>query len=274
MSREHDPTARAGFSDWGRAAQNVGNYALRHVIEQMDPGTVGGVNPHHTIIERLRKLDLPHHAFIAMTCEKFLRSPDAHRDQLSSGNYYFASIVPGLHLAHETDWNRVISFVETALCERPELKNTELYISHNGTTAMSGHIIIKPDAPPSPIVAEFTIGNFNRFHRGSHAPEITVQRTGSEKRLTWDFRDALQPATDFWQTDERFVCDDAVSRTRQELAQLAYHAVSLIPHDDDSFLPGYYEVLMEHGSQEGAVKPIFIEAITKAGNTLPPALLR
>lgn len=271
MSREHDTTKRAGFSDWGKAAQEIGNTALRRAIEQMDPGNRYGVNPHRAIIDRLNALELPHHAYLAMPCREFLENPANYLETLGDGDYYFVSIVPGIHLAHEQDAQAVISFVQESTERTPSLSDTELYISHNGATTMSGHIIVKPDDPPSAITAEFTIGNFNQFHRGFRAPEVVVQRDNSP-RLMWEFRGDLASESDAWQTDEQFQCDDGSWMTHTQIAEHAYRAIAHIPHDGDTFLPGYYEVLLERRHE--SISPVFIEAITKSGNTQQPALLR
>lgn len=56
----------------------------------------------------------------------------------------------------------------------------EIFISHNGGNAvMSGHITIHDDGEPNSMYSEFTIGNFNAFHRGFHTPEISMSRSNN-----------------------------------------------------------------------------------------------
>lgn len=260
MSRDTERAVGAGFSDWQRAARTIGSVSLSRFIETMDPGdTRDGSNAHRSIHERLATLDLPRHEFMAMPCQEFLKQPYEYLSRLPKGDYFFASIVPGIHLAHAATPEQVVAFVEASVARLPHLASKELYISHNGEPVMSSHIDIKNDGQPNTVVIEATIGNFNAFHRGQHTPEIIAWRDGSH-RLTWCFKGALETA-DTWQTDELFACNGNTQLSRIEMAALLFSALSHIPHDSDHYLPGYYEVLFERHDKLPP-QPVFIEAIT------------
>lgn len=101
----------------------------------------------------------------------------------------------------------------------------EIFISHNGDAVMSGHITIHDDGEPNSMYSEFTIGNFNAFHRGFHTPEISVSRSDN-RRQKWEFRDILDPGNTAWQTDEVFECFGKVTLSHPEMAQRIYDALS------------------------------------------------
>jgi hypothetical protein len=260
MSRDIERAAGAGFSDWQRAARAVGNASLSRLIETMDPGdSKDRRNAHRSIHERLAALDLPRHHFVAMPCQEFLERPYDYLSNLPKGDYYFASIIPGVHLAHAATPEQVVAFVKASVARLPRLTNKELYVSHNGEPVMSSHIDIKNDGQPNTVVIEATIGNFNAFHRGQHTPEIIAWRDGNH-RLAWSFKGPLE-TDDAWQTDELFACNGATQLSRIEMATLLFSALNHIPHDSDYYLPGYYEVLFER-RDELSPRPVFIEAIT------------
>lgn len=251
----------AGFSNWQEAARRYGNKALASVLERMDPGDMpNGVNAHTAIAERLKLLNLPIQTYISLPAGEFLHDPAAHLARISQGDYYFASIKPGLHIANTKNMDEVIDFVREFVMADPSPKNLakEVYISHNGMPTMSGHIIVDKDETPNNINAEFTIGNFNLFHRGFQTPEITVRRR--DRRFVWGFRGALATEDDWRNEDEQFVCNGGPKLSRPEMARRIYGAISRIPHDGDRYLPGYYEVLLENVDGY-ATRPAFIDAV-------------
>lgn len=261
MSGDKERAAGAGFSDWQRAAQAIGNASLSRLIETMDPGdTPTGGNAHRSIQDRLAVLDLPRHEFIALPCAEFLANPTAYLSTLPDGDYYFASIIPGVHLAHASTAEQVAEFVERAVASNPSLTTKELYVSHNGEPVMSSHIDIKDDGVPNSIVLEATVGNFNAFHRGQHTPEIIAWRDGNH-RLTWKFA-GLLASEGAWQTDELFPCNDGTELSRLQMATLLAAALQRIPHDEDHYLPGYYEVLFERRINLPP-RAVFIEAVVR-----------
>ncbi len=251
----------AGFTDWKRHAEASGNLRLARLAEQMDSRGNPGENAHRSITERLAELELPVQRFTKATVEEFLNDPIKYFSELPiHGEYYFVSIIPGRHLAHASHAEEVISFVKDYMSETGDGAR-ELYLSYNGEPVMSGHIMVKDDGELNTVYGEFTIGNFNAFHRGSHAPEIVVKRDW--RRFVWDFRGTLEHEGD-WRDDELFYCNGDVQMTRQEMAQRAYDALARIPRDGDRYLPGYYEVLLEHQGG-GITRPAFIEANFSAG---------
>lgn len=254
----HEAMAGAGFSDWQRAVERVGNHKVARIINQMDPGnSPSGRNAHAVIAERLGTIELPVQEHVALPVREFLAQPQDVMDRIPHGDYYFASIVPGIHLAHGETSVDVIEFVNSYATDADEKAlATELYLSHNGEAVMSGHIIVRDDGEPNTILAEFTTGNFNAFHRGSHTPEISAQR--HDYRFHWQFRESLA-AGDWRGSTETYPCQAGIKLTRIEMAQRAFEAISCIPHDGALYLPGYYEVLLERVNAD-QTKPVFIEA--------------
>lgn len=252
----------AGFSDWQRVAKETGHYALAAVVGKMDLGETvrDGKNAHRAIAERLANLELPVHSYVAVSLGDFLLDPERHIERLADGDYFFASIVPGVHIAHGETVEEVVEFVRQYVCENPteQTMAREMYLSRNGEPVMSGHIMIKDDGNPNSIYAEFTNGNFNMFHRGFHGPEIVCHRT--YRSLQWEFLSSLATDDGDWRDDQLFVCNGDVKLSRPAMAQKAYDALSRIPHDGDAYLPGYYEVLIEKTGM-GGTRPVFIEAV-------------
>ena len=253
----HEIMAKAGLGDWQRAMHEAGQHRVAYTLEQLDPGNAAdGRNAHTVIAQRLGELGLPVQSYTTATVSDFLAHPQDHLDRIRTGEYYFASIIPGTHLAHGGSPEEVIAFTRTYAESATEADLAqEMYISHNGEPIMSGHIIVKDDGTPNTILAEFTIGNFNAFHRGSHTPEISTQR--HEHRFLWQYRGALDDTSQH--EEQEFLCQRDIKLTRTEMARRALYAMSRIPHDEDYYLPGYYEVLFEH-TQGKQTKPVFIEA--------------
>ena len=249
--------AGAGFSDWHRAARQIGNRALASLTSKLDPGDRFGVNSHHAITTNIEAIGLPVQSYVTPGVSEFLTHPEEYFDLIPQGDYYFVSIKPGTHLAHEREPSEVIRFVESYLQQHPGDTEQELYLSHNGDPLLSGHIVIRDDGVPNSLYSEFTVGNFNAFHRGSHAPEIIVQRAFNT--FSWDFRDSLQAQEQHWRTEDTFPTYTGVCLSRLDIAQRVYDAIRHIPHDDDYYLPGYYEVLLER-TVETATKASFIDA--------------
>lgn len=260
--RNHDkePMAGAGFSDYIRAAKQLGHDALARSLGQFDAGEQSGSrNPHCVITDRIKELGLPTQSYLGVSIEKFLSSPTAYLSQLPEGDYYFASIVSGTHLAHGNSPEEVISFVQEFAASHPHQyqETQELYLSHNGEPVMSAHINIQDESAPNAGYIEATIGNFNAFHRGSHSPEIIARHVGHS--YEWEFRDALQPEGD-WHDSLVYPCNGGVWLTREQMASHIYEALGQIPHDGDYYLPGYYEVLFER-TPTNRLRPAFIEAV-------------
>jgi len=256
--RNHDkePMAGAGFSDYIRTAKQLGHDALARSLEQFDAGEQSGSrNSHCVITDRIKELGLPIQDYIGVSVEKFLSSPADYLSQLPAGDYYFASIVSGTHLAHGNSPEEVIEFVREFATRHGT--DQELYLSHNGEPVMSAHISIHDEAAPNAGYIEATIGNFNAFHRGSHSPEIIARHVGHS--YGWEFRDALQPEED-WHDTTAYQCNGGVKLTRQEMASHVYRALQQIPHDGDYYLPGYYEVLFER-TPTNQLRIAFIEAV-------------
>lgn len=253
-----EPMRGSGFSDWQRKMREIGNHHAAAYIERLDPDmTQGERNTHTRIAEELRMLELPIQQYISVPVHEFLAAPSMWLDHIADGEYYFASIVPSVHLAHGMNRTEVIELAEMYAQTVPESElRREIYISHNGEPVMSGHIIVRDDGEPNTILCEFTTGNFNAFHRGSHTPEISVQR--HYKQFSWGFRDQLADDID-WRTDEEFTCQGNIMLNRIEMAERIYDAITRIPHDGDYYLPGYYEVLLEH-TVARETTPVFIEA--------------
>ena len=222
----------------------------------MDPGNQPGANAHRVIAERLEKLHLPTHNFISMSIDEFLDGPTEKMAELTDGDYYFASIVPGVHLAHCPDAEQVINFVKQFKVQNPT-SNEQIYISLNFESAMSGHIIVKDDPEPNSIQAEFTTSNFNTFHRGQSTPEISISR--SDYRFNWRFGSQLQ-TSDGWRDEQLFECNSGLKLNRPQMAKKIFETIMKIPHDGHLFQPGYYEVLIEDIGNS-RTRPVFIEAI-------------
>ena len=259
-----ESTSGAGFSDWQRLAHETSNTALWLALQKFDsePTSVEK-NAHHTIHDKLLALELPTQRCFFATLGDFLHNPESYFESIEGkGDYYFASIKPGTHLAHAESKEQVIEFMQQYREATPEAElQREIFISHNGDAVMSGHITIHDDGEPNSMYSEFTIGNFNAFHRGFHTPEISVSRSDN-RRQKWEFRDILDPGNTAWQTDEVFECFGKVTLSRLEMAQRIYDALSHIPHDGDYFMPGYYEVLLER-TEGNRTRPTFIEAIVE-----------
>lgn len=260
MHEKISQTAGAGFSDWQKVAEVAGDQRLGKLLRSMDSQPAAdGRNAHHRIHDKLALLELPRQQCLFISIEKFLDDPQRQFSLMPHGDYYFVSIKPGVHLAHATSKEEVLSFVlNYAAISSPDELHRELYISHNGEAAMSGHIIIKDDGIPNSIFSEYTIDNFNAFHRGFHAPEISFERTFQAGH--YSFRGALE--ADDWRDTTRFECVGGVYLSRPAMAQYIKQAVEAIPHDDGYYLPGYYEVLFEKTSTQ-SVRPVFIEAVVK-----------
>ncbi len=250
---------KAGFSDWQAMARRLGHRGLTRSLELLDPGDRSGVNNHTVIAERLKKLGLPVQTYTTPTLEVFLDNPLEHLRVFQTGEYYFVSIRPGLHIAHAKTEAEVVEFVRNAQLQHPEIcGQKEMYVSKNGEAIMSGHIIVQSDdSMTNTVYAEFTNSEFNQFHRGFTTPEISVKR-GSSGRFEWTFRGPL--ASDEWRTDELFRCHTGVRLSRKQMAEKIHDALLRIPHDERYFMPGYYEVLIER-TPHGTTKPVYIEAI-------------
>jgi hypothetical protein len=260
LYHEREQAAGSGISDYIRAARHLGYDALISTLERMDDGErIGRNNPHCAATERIRLLGMPVQEYIGLPVSKFLGSPQDHLAMLPEGDYYFASIVPGVHLAHGNSPEEVVAFVENYVQSHPEQEamSQELYISHNGEPAISAHIVVRDTPGANADYIEATIGNFNAFHRGTHSPEIIARR-----RLysyEWEFRDSLATDTG-WRDTTEYSCRGDINLTRPEIATQLYRALQDIPHDDTHFLPGYYEVLFERTS-DYRLRPAFIEAV-------------
>lgn len=252
----------SGFSDWQRVAKETGNLALSAFLNPYDTGTATDhKNPHVENSRAIEQLGLPIQTFVSPSVSDFLQTPEEYFARLDEGDYFFASVEPGVHIAHATNSNDVVEFIKDYLHTKPSEADRELYLSCNGEPVMSGHVFVDREESPNPVMAEFTIDNFNAFHRGLHAPEISITRRAS-RRFEWIFNGDLSPRGGDWRTEEQFQCNGNVMMTRVEMARRAYHALSLIPHDDEYLLPGYYEVLLEK-SGESSTKPKFIEYVRR-----------
>lgn len=257
-----EKTSGSGFSDWKRIVTELGNHSLTTLLDRMDSEPANdGRNSHHAIHDKLRSLDLPTESCCFVSIGNFLDDPEEYFSQIPDGDYYFVSIKPGTHLAHATSKQQIVDFathyLEHAAANE---RDREMYISHNSEAVMSGHIIIGDDERPNSINAEFTIGNFNAFHRGFHTPEISFNRVypaGSN----FSFQGGLATNED-WRTDEQFECIGNIRLTRSEMADYINQSLHYIPHDDDYYMPEYYEVLLEKANGY-SVRPVFIEAVVE-----------
>ena len=254
-------TSGAGFSDWIKLAKQTGNHALINTLRKLDsePTLSGETNAHHHIHDRLKELGLPRQDCLFIPIQEFLANTEESFGSIPNGDYYFVSIEPGKHLAHAEDQESVVEFIQQYSDKAAEdERNKEIFLTHNGEAVMSGHIIVKDGEIPNKLQGEFTIGNFNAFHRGFSTPEISVSR---EYRNEWDFRGSLAAEDSDWRTLEEFECFGGVKMSRLEMAERINQAISCIPADNGLTLPGYYEVLFEKVN-ENHVKPVFIEAVT------------
>ena len=248
--------AGAGFSDYIRVAKQLGHDTLARSLEQFDAGEQSGSRNSHCIItDRIKELGLPAQDYIGVGVEKFLASPADYLSRLPEGDYYFASIISGVHLAHGNSPKEVIEFVREFASQHGTTQ--EMYLSHNGEPVMSAHIRVQDEAAPNAGYIEATIGNFNAFHRGSHSPEIIARRVGHSYK--WEFRDVLQTKGG-WHDTTAHQCNGDVKLTREEMASHIYRALRHIPHDGDYYLPGYYEVLFER-TPTNQLSVAFIEAV-------------
>lgn len=262
--REIEPTAGAGLTDWKRVAESLGYHSLSATMESLSPDNLPvGVNSHREIDNKLKLLDLPGQSCVYASLGEFLTDYDKFLSMIPDGDYYFVSIKPGVHLAHGMTAQEVIDFVYDYVAKNPDADmNQEIYLSHNGEPVMSGHVIInKGNGTFNSIVSEFTIGNFNAFHRGFHSPEIALHR--SDYRFEWGFRGELHSFNGDWRDEKTYMCNGGIELTRTEMAEIIYDAVTRIPHDGEYYLPGYYEVLLEKTSQN-QTRPVFIEAVVGA----------
>ncbi|HMR72679.1 MAG TPA: hypothetical protein PKD68_01580 [Candidatus Saccharibacteria bacterium] len=255
-----EATRGAGFTDWSRVARETGNTALAAALRKFDsePG-LHARNAHHFIHDRLTTLGLPIQNCVFTPLKNILQHPEHYFSTIPQGDYYFASIKPGTHLAHATTKEEVMRFMDhyASNASAHELSR-EVFISHNGEAVMSGHVTVSDDDEPNSLYGEFTVGNFNSFHRGFHTPEISVSRTLFGNK--WLFRDALAARDNNWQTPEQFQCYGGNSMSRVDMAERITAALSCIPHDSNFLLPGYYEILFER-VDETHTRPAFIEAI-------------
>lgn len=255
-----EQAAGLGISDYIRTAKSLGHSALVRVLEKMDAGErPGHTNPHCVATERIASLGMPTQDYIGVPVGEFLAAPGRYLSLLPEGDYYFASITPGTHLAHGMSAHEVMAFVEAFARDHPDASSLaqEMYLSHNGEPVISVHIVIDDVPGANADYLEATIGNFNAFHRGTHSPEIIARR--GLYSYEWEFRDRLATDTD-WRDTAAYECSGGISLTRPEIAEQLYRALQHIPHDGDHFLPGYYEVLCER-TPTGRLKPAFIEAV-------------
>lgn len=257
-SHEKEQAAGSGISDYIRSARRLGYGALVATLERMDDGEkIGHSNPHCIATERIRTLGMPVQEYIGVPVATFLTEPSRYLSELPQGDYYFASIIPGVHLAHGNSPAEVIAFVQEFARTHPDDLTQELYVSCNGDPVMSAHIVVSEHEGANADYMEATIGNFNAFHRGTHSPEIIARR--GLYAYAWEFRDALATETD-WRDESAYACNGNVTLTRPQMAIQLYTALRHIPHDDTHYLPGYYEVLFER-TTDNHTKAAFIEAV-------------
>ena len=259
ISHEKEQAAGSGISDYIRTARHLGYDALVSSLEKMDAGErLGRSNPHCVATERIRFLGMPVQEYIGMTVTDFLSSPYEHLATLPEGDYYFASIIPGTHLARSSSPEEVVAFIQeyADVHPNPDALNQELYISHNGEPVMSAHIVVSDQEGSNADYLEATVGNFNAFHRGAHSPEIIARR--NLHSYAWDFRDELAGVN--WRDETVYTCNGGVSLTRTQMAMELYRALDHIPHDGLHYLPGYYEVLFER-TPDNHLRAAFIEAV-------------
>ena len=256
-----ESTSGAGFTDWKIRACEMGNKMLLNTLKTLDhePAS-GGRNAHHDIFDRLKELDLPTQDCLFIEIKDFLKNPNKILDTMPDGDYYFTFIVPGIHLANTPNKQDVIDFVQTYyenLSLEQREKSREIFISHNGDAVMSGHIIVNNNETPNNLHGEFTIGNFNAFHRGFTTPEILLER---ERMNLWTFRGDLDPGDEDWRTLEEFDCFGGARLSRLVMAELINQAILHLPEDNGRLLPGSYEVLFER-RYKNQILPTFIEAV-------------
>jgi len=249
-----EPGANAGFSDYADTLRQLGLTKAVNLLSRLDPGdTADGRNSHRVIAERLTNLGMPTQTAIFAPVNKFLRRPELFFSQIPDGDYYFCSIRPKLHLAHSTLKTEVVNFVKYYSESYPA---NEIFLAHCGEPVMSGHIKIADDGEPNSVLAEFTNGNFNAFHRGLTVPEIEISRALTDR---FDWRFGGQLTADDWRTPDKFLCNGGVELSRPEMAGKIWQALLAIPHDGWQFLPGYYEAIMER-TQDGGTNTVFVEA--------------
>lgn len=260
IGREREQAAGSGISDYIHTAQQLGYSALVTTLERMDAGErTGRTNPHCIATERIRRLGMPVQEYIGVSVEEFLSSPYDQLATLPKGDYYFVSIIPGVHLAHGENADEVVAFVKEYVESHPDSdsRQQELYVSHNGEPVMSAHIVVSDQEGANADYIEATIGNFNAFHRGAHSPEIIARR--GLHAYAWEFRESLSSTND-WRNTTQYKCNGDVVLTRVDMATRLYSTLSYIPHDGTHYLPGYYEVLLERDDTHG-LRPAFIEAV-------------
>ena len=231
---------------------------LSQVINRFE-GQIIGISQQHAAFRRCESLNLPVDQYIAMPIGDFAKNPDSYLAQLEQANAYYVSITSGLAKRGAKNFTEIIDFVQQNLSKVSPY--TELLITHDETPALTGHIKISDDKPPNSILAEFTHGEPRSFHRGMHRPEISLSRNISQA-FRFDFCDALVADGD-WRNDEKFVCHGGkVYLSRPQMAERIWQTLHLIPHEDDYYLPGYYEVfLRENGDNQ--TRAAFTEANTK-----------
>lgn len=255
---EKEQAAGSGISDYIHTARHLGYEALVTMLERMDNGEkCGHVNPHCVTTERIRALGMPVQEYVGVSVQDFLEKPYDYLAQLPDGDYFFASIIPGFHLARGLTAAEVVTFVQNFASTHPDAATQELYVSHNGDPVISAHIVVNDSEGANADYMEATIGNFNAFHRGTHSPEIVVRR--SLHAYEWQFRDALTTDED-WRDTTAYACQGGMTLTRPQMAAKLYDALTYIPHDGTHYLPGYYEVLFER-TPENRLRPVFIEAV-------------
>ena len=256
-----ESTAGAGFTDWKIRASEMGNKLLLNTLKNLDREPANdGRNAHHVILDKLKELNLPTEDCLFIELKDFLDDPYEKLEKIPSGDYYFTSIEPGKHLANTKNKQDVIDFVRSYYEDLlPEQQNEykEIFISHNGDAVMSGHIIVSNDGTPNSLYAEFTVGNFNAFHRGFTSPEIILER---EYKNQWSFCGQLDPGNEDWRTLEEFDCAGDFKMSRLIMAELINQSIIHLPQDDGNILPGTYEVLFER-KYENQISPVFIEAV-------------
>jgi hypothetical protein len=259
---DSEPMKNAGFTDYLQAFKQLG--IRSDLIKSMDsPESPSGANSHRVIAEQLANLGLPVQQYANPNVRDFLLDPETYFQRLApNGDYFFCSILPGDHLYHGDSPEEVAEFISQFAKNHPDKLDTEIYLTHNGEAAMSGHIKIANDDAPNTIFAEFTTGNFNLFHRGGSSPDITLSKIYHRFEWQW-LGDLTLDDSRNWRSDQLFECYGGVQMSRGQMAQQIIAATASIPCDGDYYLPGYYEVLFEKTSDH-SVTPVFVEANLQA----------